>query len=172
MRRVGMMAAAVLVAAIFFLLATLPPNPARLNIALGPELSRLTAVGAYHIHSTRSDGAADKNAIAAAAARAGLGFIILTDHGDGTRTPDPPEYLHGVLCLDAVEISTSGGHYVALDMRPSSYPLGGEPAAVVEDVKRLGGFGIVAHPDSPKADLAWTDWDAPFDGIEWLSADS
>jgi hypothetical protein len=57
-------------------------------------------------------------------------------------------------------------------MQPSPYPLGGEPAAVVEDVKRLGGFGIVAHPDSPKSELAWKDWDVPFDGIEWLSADS
>ena len=30
--------------------------------------------------------------------------------------PDPPEYRAGVLCLDAVEISTSGGHYIALGM--------------------------------------------------------
>ena len=159
-------------AVIVFLLATIPPKPARTNVAGDPELMRRTVSGAYHIHSTRSDGAADKDAIATAAARAGLAFIILTDHGDGMRTADPPAYLHGVLCLDAVEISTNGGHYVALDMRPAPYPLGGEPAAVVEDVKRLGGFGIVAHPDSPKTELAWKDWDAPFDGIEWLSADS
>ena len=159
-------------AVIFFLLATLPPQPARTNLTVSPELMRRTVSGAYHIHSTRSDGAADKDAIAAAASRAGLAFIILTDHGDGMRTPDPPAYLHGVLCLDAVEISTSGGHYVALDMRPAPYPLGGEPSAVVEDVRRLGGFGIVAHPDSPRSQLAWKDWDAPFDGIEWLSADS
>jgi hypothetical protein len=57
-------------------------------------------------------------------------------------------------------------------MPPSPYPLGGDPAAVVEDVARLGGFGIAAHPDSPKASLAWTDWEAPIDGIEWLNTDS
>jgi len=169
---VPLLTAAFVAAVIFFLLATLPPRPARTNVALSPELTRRTVSGAYHIHSTRSDGAADKDAIAAAASRAGLAFIILTDHGDGMRTPDPPAYLHGVLCVDAVEISTNGGHYVALDMQPAPYPLGGEPSAVVEDVKRLGGFGIVAHPDSPKSELAWKDWDAPFDGIEWLSADS
>ena len=167
-----MLTAAIVVAVIFFLLATLPPQPIRVAATIDPDLQRRTVAGAYHIHSTRSDGAADKDAIAAAAARAGLAFIILTDHGDGTRAPDPPEYLHGVLCVDGVEISTSGGHYVALDMPASPYPLGGEPEAVVEDVKRLGGFGIVAHPDSPKPELAWTDWDAPFDGLEWLSADS
>ena len=95
-----------------------------------------------------SDGAGGRrDAIAAAAARAGLRFVIFTDHGDGTRAPEAPRRTsHGVLCIDAVEISTNGGHYVALDMRPSTYPLGGEASAVVEDVRRLGGFGIAAHP--------------------------
>jgi len=172
MKKVAIVAAAVVVAAILVLLATLPPRPVHLSVSVDPETSRRTVAGAYHIHSNRSDGAADKEAIAAAAARAGLTFIILTDHGDGTRQADPPVYLHGVLCLDAVEISTNGGHYVAIDMQPAPYPLGGEPGAVVEDVRRLGGFGIVAHPDSPRPQLAWSDWDAPFDGIEWLSEDS
>ena len=93
-----------------------------------------------------------------AAARAGLKFIVITDHGDATRAPDPPAYRHGVLCLDAVEISTAGGHYIALDMPAAPYPLGGEARDVVEDVKRLGGFGIVAHPDSPKTELRWREW--------------
>src|SRR6476659_9628398 len=123
MKKVGLLTAAIVTAVIFFLLTTLPPWPAPTNGGIDPEIARRTVSGAYHIHSTRSDGAADKDAIAAAAARAGLTFIILTDHGDGTRTPDPPAYLHGVLCLDAVEISTTGGHYVALDMQPSPYPL-------------------------------------------------
>ena len=35
------------------------------------------------------------------AARAGLKFIVFTDHGDATRTPDPPAYRSGVLCIDA-----------------------------------------------------------------------
>jgi hypothetical protein len=30
----------------------------------------------------------------------------------------------------------------------------------------------VAHPASPKAELAWRDWSAPVDGLEWLNADS
>ena len=166
------MTAAIVAAVIFFLLATLPPRPRQIRAGVDPDMWKRTVKGAYHIHSTRSDGAADKDAIADAAARAGLQFIILTDHGDGMRPGDAPVYLHGVLCVDGVEISTNGGHYVALDMQPSPYPLGGEPSAVVEDVKRLGGFGIVAHPDSPKRQLAWTDWKAPFDGLEWLSADS
>ena len=47
-----------------------------------------TARGAFHIHSVRSDGSGTVDEIATAAARAGLQFIILTDHGDGTRAPE------------------------------------------------------------------------------------
>ncbi len=165
--------AAVLAAVVCFLLVTLPPPPATVDAAaVDPGLQRRTVAGAYHIHTTRSDGAEDKASIAAAAARAGLKFAIFTDHGDATRAPDPPAYLDGVLCIDGVEISTNGGHYVALDLPASPYPLGGEAAAVVEDVSRLGGFGIAAHVDSAKAELAWTDWRAPVDGVEWLNVDS
>jgi hypothetical protein len=43
---------------------------------------------------------------------------------------------------------------------------------VIEDVRRLGGFGIVAHPGSAREALRWSAWDAAFDGVEWLNADS
>lgn len=128
--------------------------------------------GVYHVHTVRSDGTGTIDEVAAAASRAGLHFVIVTDHGDGTRRPDPPAYRHGVLCIDAVEVSTTAGHYAALGIGQSPYPLGGEPGDVVEDVGRLGGFGIVTHPLSPKRGLAWQDWQAPFDGIEWLNGDS
>src|SRR6185295_17590226 len=36
----------------------------------------------------------------------------------------------------------------------------------------LGGFGIVAHPDSPKLELRWREWSAPFDAIEMLNPDT
>jgi hypothetical protein len=155
------------------ILLTLPPRSERVPLAAQwADLASRTVAGAYHIHSTRSDGSGDRAAIAAAASRAGLNFVVITDHGDGTRSPDPPAYVDGVLCIDAVEISTDDGHYVALDMARSPYPLGGSAAAVVEDVARLGGFGIAAHPDSPKPALRWTSDTLPVDGIEWLNADS
>src|SRR5207248_2826949 len=85
---------------------------------------------------------------------------------------DAPAYRSGVLCLDGVEVSTMGGHYIALDMPPAPYPLGGEARDVVDDVRRLGGFGIVAHPDSPKPELQWREWDAPFDAMEMVNPDT
>ena len=174
MRKVILMTAAVLAAVIFLAIGALPPQPVRLPLdGVDDELRRRTVAGAYHIHTTRSDGADTKPLVAAAAARAGLKFAIFADHGDATRAPEPPAYIDGVLCLDAAEISTNGGHYVALGLSSAApYPLAGDAAAVVEDVRRLGGFGIAAHPHHPRHELAWDDWDAPIDGIEWLNADS
>jgi hypothetical protein len=154
-----------------FLLATVPPSPIAVA-ASDAGLASRTVGGAFHVHSTKSDGAGDWPAVAAAASRAGLRFVIFTDHGDGTEAAAPPQYIDGVLCIEGVEISTNGGHYAAVGMQPAPYPLGGEGAAVVEDVARLGGFGIVTHPGSPKPALAWSDWSAPFDAVEWLNADS
>ena len=47
-----------------------------------------------------------------------------------------------------------------------------KPRDVVEDVRRLGGFGIAAHPDSPKPQLRWRDWRAPIDGVELINLDT
>jgi len=131
-----------------------------------------TVAGVCHVHTTRSDGVASVDEVALAAAQAGLQFIIVTDHGDGTSPPEPPQYRSGVLTLDSVEISTTGGHYIAVGLPQTPYPLGGEPDTVVEDVRRLGGFGVVAHPTSPKTDLNWRDPALEFDAVEWLNADS
>ena len=164
-----MMAAAVLAAAFLFLALPLPAP----SIAIPANPSQTpTAVGSFHIHTNRSDGSGSPDEVAAAAARAGLHFIVLTDHGDGTRGPDPPQYRSGVLVIDAVELSTQAGHYIAIGLPEAPYPLRGDPRDVAADVRRLGGFGIVAHPESAKTGLRWHDWNAPFDGLEWLNADS
>ena len=131
-----------------------------------------TVRGAFHVHSNRSDGSGSVDEIAAAAGRAGLQFIILTDHGDATREPDPPAYRGGVLTIDGVELNTTGGHYAAFGLPASPYPIAGTPADVVDDVHRLGGFGFAAHPGSPRPSLSWQDWRSPIDGLEWMNADS
>ena len=78
-----------------------------------------------------------------------------------------------MLCVDGVEVSTNHGHYVALGIGQSPYPLGGDADAVAEDVARLGGFGIAAHPFSPARGAGLVETGTvPLDGIEWLNADS
>jgi hypothetical protein len=171
-KRIALVAAAVLAAAFFCTLWILvPPRRVTLQPSSWPSAAR-TAAGVMHVHTVASDGSGSPDEVAAAAARAGLQFVILTDHGDGTRAPRPPVYRSGVLCLDAVEISTAEGHYIALGLPQTPYPLGGDPRDVIQDVRRLGGFGIAAHPDSRKPALQWHEWTAPFDAIEWLNADS
>lgn len=167
MRRALRLVAIVTLLAAVALVLVLPPAASE---TAAPPAS--TVRGAYHIHTNRSDGSGTPDEVAAAAARAGLQFVILTDHGDGTRAPDPPAYRSGVLTLDAVELNTSGGHYAALGMTAAPYPLAGPPEAVIEDVRRLGGFGIATHPGSPRPSLRWTAWDAAFDGLEWINGDS
>ena len=167
MKKLLVVTAAIAAAVAVCVAVTIPPR----RLALVPFADG-TVAGIIHVHTNRSDGLSGPDEIAAAAARAGLKFVVFTDHGDGTRAPDPPTYRSGVLCLDGVEISTTGGHYVALDLPVAPYPLGGEPRDVVEDVRRLGGFGIAAHPDSPKPQLRWREWTAPFDAIELLNPDT
>ncbi|MGQ0736423.1 MAG: PHP domain-containing protein [Acidobacteriota bacterium] len=158
----------VIVAAIWAMLPppALPP-PASVFPAQWPVVR-----GAYHVHSIVSDGTGTPDDIAAAAAAAGLQFVILTDHGNGVRAPAPPAYRHGVLVIEGVEISTRDGHVVALDLPAVPFKLAGSAREVIADVHRFGGMAIAAHPGSPKEALAWRAWDTPFDGLEWLNADS
>jgi hypothetical protein len=142
-------------------------QPAPLTIA-APALAR----GVVHVHTARSDGSGTVDEVAAAAAGAGLQFVVVTDHGDGTRPPLAPSYRAGVLVIDGVEISTTHGHYAALGLRTAPYRLAGDAADVAEDVRHLGGFGFAAHPDSPRGTLAWRAWQAPIDGLEWFNLDS
>ena len=145
--------------------------PPRATVA-SPEDAAATVRGAIHVHTTRSDGTGSVEDVAAAAAQAGLDFVVFTDHGDGTRDPLPPQYRSGVLCIDGVEVSTREGHVVAIGLPKTPYALGGEARDVLDDIGRMGGMAIAAHPGSVKPGLQWTDWAAPVDGIEWLNADS
>ena len=159
---------AILLSVVALVLVTLLPPPTRGTAPPPPSTVR----GAFHIHSTRSDGSGSVEAIAEAAASAGLQFIILTDHGDATRAPDAPAYRSGVLTLDGVELNTASGHYAVIGLPQSPYPIAGSAEDVIEDVRRLGGFGIAAHPGSPRPSLSWQAWTAAFDGLEWLNGDS
>jgi hypothetical protein len=170
-KRLALFAALIAVSLAVLTALILPPRaipPVPTNMALTWPVVR----GAFHVHSQRSDGTGTLEEIAAAASRAGLQFVIVTDHGDGTRAPEAPIYRSGVLCLDGVEISTRVGHYIAVGLPQTPYRLAGDARDVVEDVRRFGGVGFVAHPGSPKTALQWRDWDAPIDGLEWLNADS
>ncbi|MET0402732.1 MAG: PHP domain-containing protein, partial [Cystobacter sp.] len=61
--------------------------------------------GAFHVHTTRSDGRSSPEEVAASARAAGLHFVVLTDHNDFA--PQEPRYVEGVLMIPGVEFSTA-----------------------------------------------------------------
>jgi hypothetical protein len=130
-------------------------------------------VGAYHMHTLFSDGRKDADAVAAAAAEAGLDFIVLTDHGNPNNDSlDAQGMRAGIRVLAGSEMSTSRGHLVALGFkRPGRTTVfSREAEAAAAEVAALGGFTIIAHPYS-KTRWSWGDA-AVFDGIEILDGDS
>ena len=125
--------------------------------------------GAYHVHTTASDGRGDLADVADAAKRAGLSFVVVTDHN--LKTLPEPRYLDGVLIVPGVEESTHWGHLVALG---SSRPLTPSERLrrPVDTVHELGGMAVLAHPVQPRN--PWKDWDAGAraDGFELVSGDT
>lgn len=135
-----------------------PPDPVELR-------------GAYHLHTLASDGAKTTKEAAAAAERAGLDFIILTDHGSPNEASLASRGKYGrVLVLAGSELSSSRGHLVALGFNRSSGPFSQNADLAVREVESLGGFTIVAHPYSK---TRWS-WGGPEDyaGIEIINLDS
>jgi hypothetical protein len=151
-----------------FVVLTLPPRAQALVAPPGTPTVR----GVMHVHTDRSDGSGTADEVAAAASRAGLRFVILTDHDTGADEPGKPYYRFGVLMIEGIEISTEQGHVIALGLPRAPYPLAGEARDVLEDIRRLGGISIAAHPESRKPELRWSEWTTALDGLEWLNGDS
>ena len=68
--------------------------------------------GAYHVHTLASDGRGSVEEVAAAAKRAGLSFVITTDHN--LAALPPARYVGGVLVVPGIEITTPMGHLTSL----------------------------------------------------------
>ncbi|HLL52664.1 MAG TPA: PHP domain-containing protein [Myxococcaceae bacterium] len=146
-------------------LAMQAPYP---NEASGLFVPKGYVAGAYHVHTTASDGRGTPWEIAQAAKRAGLSFVILTDHNV---TPLPPHWEEGVLIIHGIEHSTASGHLIQLGGERALLPaeLHDKP---VQHVVRLGGTAFLAHPVQSKS--PWRDWNgaAGAAGLELYSADT
>ncbi|MFZ5471130.1 MAG: PHP domain-containing protein [Myxococcota bacterium] len=125
--------------------------------------------GAYHVHSTASDGEGEVRELAHAARRAGLRFVVLTDH-NVERLPEPV-FVEGVLVIHQVEESTPYGHVVALGA-PRGLNEEERKTDPIEAIRRLGGTAVLAHPVQPRN--PWRDWDGGTlaNGLELYSGDS
>jgi len=127
--------------------------------------------GAFHVHSTYSDGLGTLSEIAAAARDRGISFVILGDHG----APNPSAgaldcSVDGVRFCGGSETSHPDGHLLVVGLnRIPRYNLPPSPPDAIADVRALGGFTVLLYPEWAK--YRWRYWDDDFrpQGIEVLN---
>ncbi len=127
--------------------------------------------GVYHIHSRYSDGRKTPDQIARIAARSGLDFIILTDHGKPNIASLASQgWKDGLLVLAGSELSVSRGHLVGLAFEEPSRTFSQNADLAAREIKALGGFSIIAHPYS-KTRWSWGQT-VDYTGLEIFDTDS
>jgi len=119
--------------------------------------------GAVHVHSVASDGAADVDEIMAAAAEAGVDFLVLSDHNPFAASRPEPRWYGDVLLIVAEEISTEDGHLLALEVPPHRYRFGPTARQALADIADEGGWALVAHPDHE-----WQAWGGTWGGTDGI----
>ena len=133
-------------------------------------------LGAIHIHTNLSDGTGDINSITKSAKKAGLSWIIITDHNNFDVNEG---FINGVCVIKGEEISPSNNsnHYIALGINELIEP-SNNARDNVNNVRLAGGFGFAAHPDESEnrnnsfKPIKWLDKNIIPPGIEiwnWFS---
>jgi len=124
--------------------------------------------GAWHVHTTRSDGRGTLDEVVRAAREAGLQFVVVADHN--VLTPEEQGYRDGVLVVEATEASTRYGHVVALGVPRALGPEERENDPLGA-IAALGGEAILAHPFHPRR--PFSGWGTgPWRGFELVSNDT
>ncbi|MEW5986846.1 MAG: CehA/McbA family metallohydrolase [Chloroflexota bacterium] len=137
-------------------------------------------VGNMHIHTPYSDGEKWHAQIAEDAIKAGLDFIIVTDHNvwvQGIEGYYQDE--HGrVLVLSGEEVhnmrrNPQGSHFLAYGTERELALCAFDPQALINETNAAGGYGFLAHPyelELPlfsESNLGWQDWHVQdFTGLE------
>jgi hypothetical protein len=124
-----------------------------------------------HVHSTYSDGTGTVRQIAAAAARARVDAVLLTDHDtlEARRRGEERRFGSVLVCVGE-EVSPRGGHHLlAFGIEEEIRHRGLRPAQLTEAVRDAGGVSFLAHPFSRGSERFrrlgdGMPWDDPFDG--------
>jgi hypothetical protein len=136
--------------------------------------------GALHVHSRLSDGTGSPMAIVAAAQRAGLDFVVLTDHKTVIlRRRGKDGWYGSTMLVVGQEITPRVNHLMALGLDGVVKPVRSDPYAHAREVARQGGLGFAVHPWPPRRvkhvpfkrlPAPWRDWtSAPVLGVELWS---
>jgi hypothetical protein len=137
----------------------------------GSKKDPLEIRGAYHIHTTYSDGRKHPDKIVQLASRASLDFIILTDHGRPNREClASAGWKKGVLVLAGSELSVNRGHLVAFGFDPPAEEFSQNAEQAAYQISAQKGFSVIAHPYS-KVSWSWGK-STGYNGIEIINANT
>lgn len=126
-------------------------------------------VGNPHVHTPYSDGTALHAEIAEAAVKAGLDFVVVTDHNVWV---DGVERHYGkVLLLVGEEVhdvrrQPQANHLLIYNAESELAPLAADSQGLIDTVNQRGGFCFLAHPFEYRSligpdlmAIPWVDWD-------------
>lgn len=132
-------------------------------------MDRYEYKGAIHVHSTYSDGKGDIEEIMDCANKAGIDFVILTDHDTLQPLDDGHEKWHGsCMLIIGAEITPPDNHYITFgeerihnisELRKLS------PQGYIDQLRKNKWLGFIAHPffvGAKKFGIGtykWLDWD-------------
>lgn len=137
--------------------------------------------GNLHIHTRYSDGEKWHEEIARDAARAGLDFIVVTDHNVWVHGVEGYyEFEEGrVLLLTGEEVhdvrrNPQANHFLVYGAEQELSPYARDPQQLIDATNAAGGCGFIAHPyeeDLPLfpegGDLGWRNWEVEgYAGLE------
>jgi len=134
--------------------------------------------GVIHVHTRYSDGSGTIDDILKAARKTNVDFLVVTDHNTLRVKEEGLEgWYNETLLLAGQEITSRRNHYLALGIDKEIEVDSKPPSVYVEEVRKQGGLGFIAHPCCRKKrsipfirERSWTAWDVRgFTGLELWS---
>lgn len=124
--------------------------------------------GDTHLHSVNSDGKYTYESLAARAKKAGLGFLVFTDHNNRVPGELPP--VNGITLIKGLELTNYYGH---INYWGPGIPYDGSYAAnnfeeflaLNETAGARGALRVINHPTCTFCPWKWGT-DFPFEGVE------
>ncbi len=129
--------------------------------------------GAFHVHSTLSDGLGSFEEIARQAREARVAFLLMSDHGPPHEAAAESVTVNGVRFIGGSEVGLPEGRLIVSGIRSlPRYTLPPYPPDAARDVREWGGMAVLAYPDDPR--YRWSYWEDDFlpDGIEVINVTS
>ena len=114
--------------------------------------------GVYHVHTNYShDSKASLAKVIRTARKAGLDFVVITDHNTlaGAKAYQQMKADVLPLLIFGDEISAPDGHLTAIGIVQHPAP-GQSSQEFVDEIHRQGGYAVIAHPTSRKK--PWRNW--------------